>query len=123
MSEADRHARFERLARSLGSDLFRYALWLCGNEALARDLVQETYLRAFRAFEDFELRDYGAKPWLLKILYNVFYTRRSKASREPKLIEDSNFDQFTDAAPPQAMGSLVERGSMLTKVLPPSDER
>ncbi len=44
--DTDKQVRFEELARRYGVDLFRFALWLCGNDALAKDLVQETYLRA-----------------------------------------------------------------------------
>ena len=67
MSEADRTARFERLARTLGADLYRYALWLCGQEALAKDLVQETYLRAWKALDSLK-SEAAAKSWLITIL-------------------------------------------------------
>ena len=59
--------QFDALVRSLSGDLFRYAYWLCGDEALANDLVQETFLRAWRALGD--LRDTAAaKAWLITIL-------------------------------------------------------
>ena len=59
--------QFDALVRSLSADLFRYAVWLCGDEALAHDLVQETFLRAWRALGD--LRETGAaKSWLITIL-------------------------------------------------------
>jgi RNA polymerase sigma-70 factor (ECF subfamily) len=77
------------------SDLvFRVAVRLCGEATEAEDLVQETFLRAHRAFDRFDLRDHGAKPWLLKILHNVVRTRRSKVRRQPTLLEDVNFDDF-----------------------------
>lgn len=59
--------RFDGLARDYGADLYRYALWLCGQEALARDLVQETFLRAWRSLD--ALREHAAaKSWLITIL-------------------------------------------------------
>ena len=59
--------QFDALVRSLSGDLFRYGYWLCGDEALAHDLVQETFLRAWRALDD--LRDTAAaKSWLITIL-------------------------------------------------------
>lgn len=59
--------QFDALVRSLSGDLFRYAFWLCGDEALAHDLVQETFLRAWRALGD--LRETSAaKSWLITIL-------------------------------------------------------
>jgi len=66
-NEARRLARFDRLAAAYGVDLYRFAMWLCGNDALAKDLVQETYLRAWKALD--QLNDEGAaKGWLLTIV-------------------------------------------------------
>ena len=66
-SESERQARFEELATAYGSDLFRFAMWLCGDEALARDLVQETYVRAWKALDKLQDRA-AAKAWLITIL-------------------------------------------------------
>ena len=66
-TEASRQARFNRLAEDYGADLYRYAMWICGNDALAKDLVQETYLRAWKALD--KLQDSrAAKSWLITIL-------------------------------------------------------
>lgn len=62
-----RHHRFEALVRALMPELYRYALWLCRQPALAEDLVQETLLRAWRALDS--LRDErAARHWLITIL-------------------------------------------------------
>ena len=66
-TEAGRQARFNQLAEDYGTDLYRYAMWICGNDALAKDLVQETYLRAWKALD--KLQDVkAAKSWLITIL-------------------------------------------------------
>jgi RNA polymerase sigma-70 factor (ECF subfamily) len=66
-SESDRKARFNELAAAYGADLYRFAMWICGDDALAKDLVQETYLRAWKALD--KLQDEGAaKSWLITIL-------------------------------------------------------
>jgi RNA polymerase sigma-70 factor (ECF subfamily) len=66
-SDADRTRRFNELAEAYSTDLYRYAMWICGNDALAKDLVQETFLRAWRALDS--LKDVGAaKSWLITIL-------------------------------------------------------
>lgn len=76
--------RFEALVRSLSGDLFRYAFWLCADEALAKDLVQETFLRAWRALED--LRETAAaKAWLITIL-----------RREHARLYERKLPQFSD---------------------------
>ena len=59
--------RFEAVAGAHATDLYRFALWLCGNDALAKDLVQETFLRAWRAIGSLQ-DDHAAKSWLITIL-------------------------------------------------------
>ena len=66
-SDTERTHRFNELAEAYSTDLYRYAMWLCGNDALAKDLIQETFLRAWRALDN--LKDIGAaKSWLITIL-------------------------------------------------------
>ena len=64
-------AKFEALVREYADDLKRYSIWLCKDPTLASDLVQETYLRAWRSFG--KLRDRkAAKSWLITILRREF---------------------------------------------------
>ncbi len=84
--------RFDALTLPHLDAVFRLGRALAGNHEDAEDLVQETYVRAFQAFGNFELREYGAKPWLFRILYNTFYTHRTKRRREPTLMGDGDLD-------------------------------
>ncbi len=68
--------------------VYRMAMHLTRRPDDAADLTQETYLRAFKAQNTFELRDKGIRPWLFKILHNTFYTKLGKQRREPTLVED-----------------------------------
>jgi RNA polymerase sigma-70 factor (ECF subfamily) len=66
-TDGDRTNRFNELAEAYSADLYRYAMWICGNDALAKDLIQETFLRAWRALDS--LNDVtAAKSWLITIL-------------------------------------------------------
>ncbi len=66
-NDTERTRRFNELAEAYSTDLYRYAMWICGNDALAKDLVQETFLRAWRALD--KLKDVkAAKSWLITIL-------------------------------------------------------
>ena len=66
-NDTERTDRFNELAEAYSTDLYRYAMWLCGNDALAKDLIQETFLRAWRALD--KLKDVAAaKSWLITIL-------------------------------------------------------
>ena len=70
-SDTERTARFNEIAEAYSTDLYRYAMWICGNDALAKDLVQETFLRAWRALDS--LKDgTAAKSWLITILRREF---------------------------------------------------
>ena len=64
-------AKFEKLVNAVSSDLFRYAFMLCRNKAMAEDLVQETFMRAWRFLDS--LRDEKkAKSWLMTTLRREF---------------------------------------------------
>ncbi|MDX2428410.1 MAG: sigma-70 family RNA polymerase sigma factor [Xanthomonadales bacterium] len=70
-TDTERTRRFSELAEAYSTDLYRYAMWICGNDALAKDLVQETFLRAWRALDS--LKDVAAaKSWLITILRREF---------------------------------------------------
>lgn len=86
--------RFEELSLPHLEVMFRVAMRLAGNEAEAEDLVQEALYRAYRSFGSFELREYGAKPWLLRILHNVFFTHRGRQAKQPTLLDDVDLDHF-----------------------------
>ncbi len=80
----DLRSRFEEIARTYHDDLSRYAYWLCKDMPLAHDLVQETFLRAWKAFE--RLRDQKAvKSWLITILRREF--ARTFEKKVPDLVE------------------------------------
>jgi RNA polymerase sigma-70 factor, ECF subfamily len=66
-----RQLAFDGLVRSLSPDLYRFAFWLCKSRALAQDLMQECFLRAWKSAED--LRDIkSAKAWMMTILRREF---------------------------------------------------
>jgi len=59
--------RFDDLVRTYSTEIYRYAYWLCRDEAVANDLVQETFLRAWRSIA--QLREVAAvKAWLITIV-------------------------------------------------------
>jgi RNA polymerase sigma-70 factor (ECF subfamily) len=83
---------FEQLALAQVDTLYRVARRLTRDEATAEDLVQETYLRAFRAAENFELQEYGIKPWLLRIMQNLYVSRGEREQRQPQSMEDGQLE-------------------------------
>jgi RNA polymerase sigma-70 factor (ECF subfamily) len=95
---------FEQLALEHLDAVYRVARSLSHNVAEAEDLLQETYLRALKAADNFELREYGIKPWLFRILHNIHVARATRESKQPKAIEDEHLQAIPqsgeDFSPP-----------------------
>jgi RNA polymerase sigma factor (sigma-70 family) len=86
---------FERLALAQLDAAYNVAYWLVGNRADAQDVVQDAYLRAFRAFDSFTGED--IKPWLLTIVRNVAYRWLSVRKRTANVISlDSALSNFRE---------------------------
>ncbi len=79
---------FENLALPHLDAVYRMAMQMVRHPDEASDLVQETYLKALKVADRFEERGGGVRPWLFKILRNVFYSRISKAKREWVVAEE-----------------------------------
>ncbi len=88
----DRRRRFEAVALPFMPALYGAALRLTGNEAAAADDVQETFLRAFRTFDNFRPGT-NARAWLFTILYSVFINRQKKARREVQVASAEELEE------------------------------
>ena len=78
-----RRARFERDALPFLDQLYAAAMRMTRNPADAEDLVQETFVKAFAAFHQFQ-EGTNLKAWLYRILTNTFINTYRKAQRQPK---------------------------------------
>jgi RNA polymerase sigma-70 factor (ECF subfamily) len=67
--------------------VYRFALRLAGSPDEAEDLVQETFLRAYRSWDQFE-RGTKAKSWLFTICRNVFLRSRERAQRHDEIVSE-----------------------------------
>jgi|SRR5579875_375366 len=129
---ADR-ARFSELTMEHMPALYSAALRMTRNPADAEDLVQETFLKAYRSFDSFT-EGTNLKAWLYKILTNTFINNYRAAKRRPekadvedvedlylyrrlgelqggpvgRSAEEEVFDRFTDDEVKQALESLPE---------------
>ena len=77
-------SRFEELVMPLRSAAFNLAYWILQNREEAEDVVQEAYLRAYRAFPKF--KGENVRPWLLAIVRNQAYTVLDARKRTGKVI-------------------------------------
>jgi RNA polymerase sigma-70 factor (ECF subfamily) len=92
-SEQVKKKEFEELFLPLLDNLYSIALRMTRNEKDAEDLVQETYLKAFRFFHRFE-RGTNARAWVLTILTNTFRTRYRKKKQEPNMVDFEAVENF-----------------------------
>ncbi len=81
------HAAFSTLALGAMDDVYRFARSLTRDPADAEDVVQETYLRAFRSWHTFQPGT-DVKRWLFTIARNVFLRSRERGQREVALDDD-----------------------------------
>src|SRR3954454_10554634 len=89
--------QFEQLAMEHLDMLYRIARRLTRDESTAEDLVQETYLRALRSYEGVDLKEYGIRPWLLRIRHTPRATRSRREKRQPVSVEDEQLQQATSS--------------------------
>jgi RNA polymerase sigma-70 factor (ECF subfamily) len=75
-------ANFERDALQYSRQLYSAAMRMARNPTDAEDLVQETFLKAYRAYDTFE-EGTNLKAWLYRILTNTYINKYRKESRRP----------------------------------------
>jgi RNA polymerase sigma-70 factor (ECF subfamily) len=81
---------FEREALPWLDDVYRFAVSLTRNEADADDIVQETFMRAYRSWHTFE-RGSDARRWLFTICRNAFLRTKERARHQVEL-EDGDVE-------------------------------
>ncbi len=79
-------ADFERDAMQYTRQLYSAGLRMTRNPADAEDLVQETYLKAYRAYHTFQ-EGTNLKAWLYRILTNTYINKYRKDSRRPSEVD------------------------------------
>jgi len=102
-----RMAAFEREALASLDSLYRTALRLGRDRADAEDLVQETYLKAFRASDQFEPGT-NLRAWLFTILHNTAKNRFRDRARDTVAIDSDVVDRAADTPAPGSSARAPE---------------
>ena len=89
----DKKVEFEKLSMPYIDMLYGTALRMIRNPSDAEDLVQETYLKAFRSFHQFE-ESTNFKAWIFKILTNSYINRYKKNKKTPEQISVEDTPDF-----------------------------
>lgn len=85
---AEPRAGFDEEALPHLDAVYRFALRLCESPDQAEDLVQETFLRAYRSWDQYT-RGTAAKSWLFTICRNVFLRHRERRLRHDEIVGES----------------------------------
>jgi RNA polymerase sigma-70 factor (ECF subfamily) len=97
-------AKFAELAMEYMPALYSAALRMTRNAADAEDLVQETYLRAYRGFASFQ-EGTNLRAWLYRILTNAFINAYRAKQRRP---DESDLDEVEDLYLYRRLGALEQ---------------
>lgn len=98
-----RREEFERVAMPHSRSLLRVARRISSDGSAAEDLVQETLLRAWRGFEQFQTGT-NARAWLFRIMFNAFYAQGRKVRSGPVIVP---LEQSGAEFEPQAQTGLA----------------
>ncbi len=91
--KSDIQRAFEREALPHSDILYNYALRMTNNAADADDLVQETYLKAYRFWDKYE-QGTNIRAWLFRIMKNSYINRYRKESKEPDTVDYEEVQNF-----------------------------
>jgi len=112
--ERSQEERFESEALPLLMGMYSSALRLTRNPSDAEDLLQETVLRAYRGFHQFQ-EGTNLKAWLYRILMNTFINSYRKRQREPQTVSDEEIADWylysklaESGAEPSAEATVLE---------------
>jgi RNA polymerase sigma-70 factor (ECF subfamily) len=92
-SDSEKHSVFNAEFMPHIDSLYNFAYKLTLDEDDSNDLVQETFLKAFRFIESFE-RGTNAKAWLFRILKNSFINNYRKKSKQPSKVDYQEVENF-----------------------------
>lgn len=100
--DTDRAEEFERVALGHLGELVRVASRACGSRDTGEDMVQETYMRAWKYWDKFEPGT-NCRAWLYKILFNVIRRRRGGVDRATVSIETPEVGALLPFHPPPSL--------------------
>lgn len=96
--------------------LYNFAYHLTYNSDDANDLVQETFLKAYRFISSY-LEGTNAKAWLFKILKNAFINEYRKKAKKPTKVEFEDFLNFQDGDDQSYVGALDLRQEIFSGMI------
>jgi RNA polymerase sigma-70 factor (ECF subfamily) len=97
-SDANQRNEFESVAIQHMDSVYRMALGMTRDVTEAEDLVQDTYLKAYKFFDTFESGT-NFRAWLFRILRNTYINKYHRKSRTPQMIDISEVEMSSESTP------------------------
>lgn len=107
----DKHKEFEKEMLPHMAALYNFALRMTGDPDEAKDLVQETYMKAYRFYDKYS-QGTNAKAWLFRIMKNSYINRYRKESKEPDKVDYDEIKDFYATV----KGSVVDTNDLQEKI-------
>ena len=96
--------------------LYNFAYHLTYNQTEAEDLVQETFLKAYRFIKGYE-KGTNAKAWLFKILKNIFINDYRKKTKQPNRVDYEEFKVHDESEDARYVGTVDMRQEVYQNML------
>ena len=93
MKRGDYMIEFEKIYSEYFTDIYKYALSLCRNKAVAEDISQETFIKAIEKIKHFK-GDCALVVWLCQIAKNTYFSYCKKNKRIAEQSDESSDDGF-----------------------------
>jgi RNA polymerase sigma-70 factor (ECF subfamily) len=108
--------RFEEEALELADQVYRVARHLVGSREEAEDLMQETYARAFRSWQQYTPGT-NLRAWLLRILTNLNIDRGRRQQRTPQMTSiDEKGDYYLYDRMEEAEGKPLDEERVIERL-------
>lgn len=104
-NKAEKDATFEREFMPHIDSLYNFAYRLAYDEDDANDLVQDTFLKAYRFFDSYE-QGTNAKAWLFRILKNSFINEYRKKSKQPAKVDYNEVESYYNSEDTEANATV-----------------
>jgi RNA polymerase sigma-70 factor (ECF subfamily) len=95
-SVKDKHKEFEAETLPHMDILYNFAVRTTGDPDDAKDLLQETFLKAYRFWDKYE-KGTNIRAWLFRIMKNTYINRYRKEAREPDKVDYEDVENFYDS--------------------------
>jgi RNA polymerase sigma-70 factor (ECF subfamily) len=118
----ERNAAFEREAMPHLDGLLGAAVRITQDRALAEDLVQETMLRAWKAFDRYQTGT-NCKGWLFRIMFNLLSKHRRRIRVRPETVSLDHPEAAREVAAPEESGAMSHREILAAIDGLPADQR